>query len=134
MENREIFDKMGIILILVLYIFSAIGKIFNFKGTVDMLYSRIIFKSLPRFFSVISIVIVILLLGVGSPTLILCSFKKEKKLFRDIGKYLNLAFIIFTTLATILFHFPDSKSQQIHFLKNMGILGGFTMSLGSFIR
>ena len=38
--NRSVFDKIGIILILILYIFSGINKILNFNNTVEVLQSK----------------------------------------------------------------------------------------------
>ena len=111
--NRSVFDKIGIILILILYIFSGINKILNFNNTVEVLQSKkLIFES--ELFSQISIVIVILLLTIGSILLIISLFN-ENNTFKLIGKYLNISFIIFTIMATLLFHYPNNEDQVIHF-------------------
>lgn len=110
--------NISLFLISLLYIISGIGKIFNFYPTVNLLHSRPIFNLFPKEISLLAIIITIGLLICG-PIII----------YLDISDIITKIFlwslILFTILATLLFHFPDSKDQFIHFLKNTAIIGGW---------
>ena len=130
----SVFQRIGIFLILILYLFSGIGKLFDFNNTVEKIYQKKMFNIFPRIISVISIIITILLLTIGSIILIYSHFSKDNLLIKNIAFYVNIALILFTILVTFIFHFPDSKPQIIHFLKNTSIIGGLLLSLDSLLR
>ena len=43
--------------------------------------------------------------------------------------YTVLAFILFNIMATLLYHYPNSKKEFINFMKNLSITGGFILLL-----
>ena len=112
----------SILLLCLLYVASAIGKINNFSGTVKSLKSVFWIKNLPLWFYQLSIVGVIILLICAPSILVYSTFYPGYSLY---AKYSCYALILFTILATLLFHFPTDPSQRISFMKNVSIIGGF---------
>lgn len=127
----KIFLKIfGVFLLNLIYILSGLNKIFNFKKTVDKIKDKFIFNKLPYWFSQFSIIIVILIWTLGSILLLYSTFYKIK----IISIILNLLFSILTFIITLYFHNPIiDKSQNIQFLKNMSIIGGFVNLLSDFL-
>ena len=122
-------ELVAIILLLLLYIISGIGKIFNYNDTVESVYQKKIFNVFPRIISELSIIISILLLTFGSGIIIYSKLNKQNKMIQELAYIMIICIICFTIMATILFHYPDNKEQSIHFLKNLSIIGGLTSYL-----
>ena len=112
----------SILLLCLLYVASAIGKINNFSGTVKSLKSVFWIKKLPLWFYQLAILGVIVLLLCAPATLVYATFNPKYNLH---AKYSCYALVIFTILATLLYHFPTDPSQRINFMKNVSIIGGF---------
>lgn len=117
--------NISIIFILILFFISGIKKLLNFNSTVKLLKLKFPIK-LPFVFYQISIVGVILLLTFGSMFLIYSSFTDK---FKKISCYIVILFILFTLFATLMFHPPTDKTQQIQFMKNISIIGAFLLLL-----
>ena len=79
----------------------------------------------------LSIVGVICLLTLGSLFLIYSIYTDK---FKKIASYLIILFIAFTVTATLIFHWPVDKNQQIQFMKNISIIGGFLLLLNDVSR
>ena len=125
---------VGILCLLMLYVLSGINKIVSFEKTATLLASRDIFNMLPLWVSKLSLMGAIVLLTLGSAVLSYIVIKKEKgKKMRLLAKYIIVAFILFTILATYLFHNPvKDSSQKISFMKNTSIIGGFLILLQNY--
>lgn len=117
--------NISIIFILILFFISGIKKLLNFNSTVKLLKLKFPIK-LPFVFYQIAIVGVILLLTFGSMFLIYSSFTDK---FKKISCYIVILFILFTLFATLMFHPPTDKTQQIQFMKNISIIGAFLLLL-----
>jgi len=113
---------VSILCLCLLFVGSAIGKINNFQGTVKMLKNVFWIKNLPNWFFELSILGVIILLLTAPTVLVYAVFNPSYNLY---AKYSCYSLIIFTILATLLFHFPTDPSQRINFMKNLSIIGGF---------
>ena len=124
---KNILNNTGLILILILYILSGIGKINNFDKTSKILMKKFLIKLNLIFFKLIIIGVIILLIG-GSSFLIYANFTKKFNLIR---KIILSALIIFTILATLLYHYPPVGADKYHFLKNLSITGAFTYALSN---
>jgi len=127
MKNQ--IELIAIILLLLLYIISGIGKIFNYNNTVESIYQKEIFNIFPRIISELSIIISILLLTFGSGIIIYSKINNKNKILQELAYIMIICIICFTIMATMLFHYPDNKEQSIQFLKNLSIIGGLTSYL-----
>jgi uncharacterized membrane protein YphA (DoxX/SURF4 family) len=101
---------------------SAIHKINNFSSTVKSLQAVFWIKNLPVQFFQLSIIGVIILLITAPIVMVYSVFNKS---FINYAKLCCYALIVFTILATLLYHFPTDPSERINFMKNTGIIGGF---------
>ena len=119
---------LGIFFILIIYFLSGINKIMNFNNTSNSINKLTIFNKLPQFISKLALILVISIWIFGSLILLYAKYNNKKM----IGKILSLIFIIFTLIITLYYHYPSNKEQKIQFMKNLSIIGGFIMILGSF--
>jgi len=107
---------IGRILLVLIFVLSGIGKIFNFEGTVQ--YMAKVGMPMTTFFALGAIFLEL----VGSITVILGYFTR-------FGAVLLLIFLIPTTL---IFHGNIADPmQKIHFLKNVSMFGGLLVLLVS---
>ena len=113
---------ISVLLMNLLFFMSGIHKINNFSSTVKSLQGVFWIKNLPLQFYQLAIIGVIILL-ITAPTVMLYSvFNKS---FRNYAKLCCYALILFTILATLLYHFPTDPKERINFMKNIGLIGGF---------
>jgi uncharacterized membrane protein YphA (DoxX/SURF4 family) len=124
---NTILRKIGVILLLILYIMSGIKKIFSFKATSEVLSKKFPIK-FPLWFFKLSMIGVIILLTAGSGFLLYDTFFNVNKL---ISTLIIIAMICFTIMATFLFHPP--LTDKIHFMKNISIIGAFFLLLSSYM-
>ncbi len=107
---------IGRILLSVIFILSGITKVGNFQSTVQYMELHGIMAA-PFFLyaAITAEVIGGLMLALGYKT--------------RFGIYMLLAFLV---PATVIFHGKiGDKTQMVHFLKNLSILGGLIFVLGS---
>ena len=115
--SRDIAALVGRILLAVLFIKSGFGKIGGFEGTAAYIASKGL--PLPQLGAAIAIAVEL----VGG-LLLLVGFK---------ARWAALAMFVFLIPTTFVFHAfwagpPDQMAgQQIHFLKNLAIMGGMLM-------
>ena len=113
---------LSVLLLNFLFFMSAINKIKNFSSTVESLRNVFWIKGLPIQFFQLAIICVIILL-ITAPIIMLYSvFNKSFRNYAILGCY---SLILFTILATLLFHFPTDPKEMINFMKNISIIGGF---------
>lgn len=126
----KIIKLIGLIFFLSIYLISGVNKIFSFNDTVLKIRDRFLFNKLPLIISKLAIMIVIFIWTIGSILLIYSVLNKKKM----IGIIITSLLIILTTIITFYFHSPFDKTQTIHFLKNLSIVGSFTYLLGYFLE
>jgi len=98
------------ILLSLLFLFSAFGKLMNFSGTQQFMES--VGFPAAAFFLVMSIII-----EIGGSLSLLLGYK---------AKYGAYTLIIYTLIASIIFHSDFSNQiNALAFLRNLGIIGGF---------
>ena len=108
---------VGRILLASIFIISGFGKIAGFDGTVGYIASKSL--PLPQLLAIGAIVV-----ELGGGLMLAAGFK---------ARWAALAIAIFTVIAAILFHnfwaaeAAQKMNQQIHFLKNIAIVGGALM-------
>ena len=111
-------------LILIMYFLAGIHKIKNFSETVKGFKGMFYFKNLPNIFYTLSILGVIIL-EIIAPIAIMVSLKTN--MYQHIAYYSSISLVIFTILATLIYHFPPSGSQYIPFMKNLTAVGGLLL-------
>ena len=121
---------IGSICLLILFISSGVNKFINFNSTVTGLLKKTFFNIMPKIVAQLAIVFAIVLLIFGSITLLYIIYNKKENVWKVMYTFIIYAFIIFTILATLLYHnFYIDPSQKIHFMKNLAIIGGFLLLL-----
>ena len=137
---KNIIDKfnsknIGISLLVSMYIFSGINKILNFNNISKELQAKFEIKfpvKLPLIFYKFTMILVISLLTCGSFILLLLH-NIEIKYKNIIIQILSILFILFTLLATYLYHYPPVGHDLYAFMKNISIIGGFLIIYSSVI-
>ena len=119
---------IGTLCLLTLFIGSGINKITNFGGTVNVLSKKPGFKMMPKTISQIAIALAIVLLLAGSLYILYTIYLKRENTNKLSYNLTVIALVLFTILATFLFHnFVVDPSQKIHFMKNLAIIGGLRL-------
>lgn len=122
----------GALCLLTIFIGSSINKIMNFPQTVNTLVKKTPFNKMPKIISQIYIAIAIILLFGGSLAILYSIFMKRESTEKLPYNLTVGALIIFTILATLLFHnVVIDPSQKIHFMKNLAIVGGLILLIES---
>ena len=124
-----------------MFVLSGIDKLKNLTKVSQGLKKRVVnglqglgvpLINLPSWFYKLSILGAALLQLVGSIIIILSTTNllnkymsvKNKKL---LGNALCIAIVIFTILATLLYHFPPKGSHYYAFISNVTTVGGFLL-------
>jgi len=119
---------IGALCLLALFIGSSINKFTNFESTANMLSQKYGFNLMPKIISQLAIALAIALLLVGSLYVLKTIYMKQESMETRSYNLTVGALIIFTILATFLFHnFVVDPSQKIHFMKNLAIVGGLIL-------
>lgn len=120
-ENKTIIT----FLLLFMFIISGISKIYDFDISVESLKNKLSFN-VSKIFYDLAITIVILL-EILAPIIIIYSvftglYKKE-------AYYSVIALILFTIMATFVYHFPNFSNykKSIPFWANVSLLGGLLL-------
>ena len=104
----QILELIGRLFISLIFLLAGVGKIFNYKGTIDYMESF----GVTGYLLIPAIVIEILF-----PLLIIIGYKT---------KLAAIILSLFSILLAIIFHTDFSNQMQLmSFLKNFAIAGGF---------
>lgn len=113
------------ILLLGMFVISGINKVLNFNGAAESLKQKIQYGLSDSLYKLA--IVIVILLEIIAPILIINyainnTYKKE-------AYYSALSLIIFTILATIIYHFPDftNYKKSLPFWANMSLLGGLLL-------
>ena len=106
------------LMVLLLFMFSGGEKLFNVSHNSKLLQSKCAW--LPLGLCTLAIALVVLLELVGSGVILYSVSTGSKK---NLAKVSILGLIVFTVLATVLFHM--SEPSQI--LKNLSVIGGLSL-------
>ena len=115
----------SVVALTLIFFMAGLNKIRNFTDTTKGLMKRIPFltRYLPSAFFSLVIVLVILLEVCVPPLMVYSSLTTGEYVHH--GAY---ALLIFTALATLLYHFPPTRSEhRMPFLYNTAIMGGLSL-------
>ena len=113
-------------LLTLMFLVSGYDKIMNFSGNVMSLQGKI-GLNIPIVFS-LAILIVILLELVGSSMILYSAYSGKKK---EYAYYSTIGLIIFTIIATLLYHMPIALDNHALF-KNIAVVGGLLLLADKF--
>jgi len=105
---------LGRILMAIIFVFSGIGKLTGFEGTVGYIASKGL--PLPQLAAIAAIIV-----ELGGGILLVMGWK---------ARWAAGAMLVFTGMAALFFHnfwaaSPDqAQNQLIHFMKNISMMGG----------
>jgi uncharacterized membrane protein YphA (DoxX/SURF4 family) len=122
MSYKNILKIISVVLICFLFVDSGLNKILNFSSTVDGLQSKL---QINNTISQVLIILAILFV-LGGSFLMIFSLNLNNNLLLKLG---SIMLIIFTILATLIYHPITDPSQKTNFLKNIAIIGGLTALL-----
>ena len=114
------------VLLTLMFLVSGYNKVMNFSGNVMSLQSKI-GLNIPIVFS-LAILIVILLELVGSSMILYSAYSGKK---REYAYYSTIGLIIFTILASLLYHMPIALDNHALF-KNIAVIGGLLLLADKF--
>ena len=118
MIKRELIESLFLGL---MFLYSGIGKINNIESLAKGLSDKIKLNFLPKIFFKIIIVAVIILEILAPLGLLIGTMFKDLHYLKN---YSAIALILFTIIASLLYH-PITDSNQIgKFLANLAIIGG----------
>jgi uncharacterized membrane protein YphA (DoxX/SURF4 family) len=112
-------------LLLGMFIISGINKIFTFNGAVDSLKQKLQYELSDNLYKLA--IVIVILLEIIAPILVINysingTYKRE-------SYYSVICLIIFTIVATIIYHFPDFTNyrKSVAFWANVSLLGGLLL-------
>ena len=108
------------VLINLLFFAAGVRKIGKFPVTVKGFMNRMP-SFVPTILGQLAIVIVILL-EIIAPMIVVYSFKTKK--YTKEAHMATLALLVFTIMATLLYHFPPVGGAYYPFMSNMATIGG----------
>ncbi len=108
-------------LITIMFFLSGIDKIKKFSGVTKSIQKKFIISTLPIWFYQLSLIFVILL-EIFAPLIIVYSSVTYS--LESLALYSCYALVVFTILATIMYHPPNKKKEYHYFMKNLSIVGG----------
>jgi hypothetical protein len=109
-----------------IYFISGIKKIKNIRSLATGLKSKVYVKDIDLPLNLYKfIIMLVILLEIFAPIIITYSFAFNKQ--KDFAQSNITYLIIFSIIATMLYHPPNVKKQFTTFLKNISIIGGLML-------
>tara|TARA_Y100000389_G_C17396556_1_gene482880 strand:- start:434 stop:817 length:384 start_codon:yes stop_codon:yes gene_type:complete len=120
----------GTIMLLLVYFLAGLKKIKYFGMTASGLKEKLpMLKKLPLVFFKFLIFCTISI-ELAGPLMIL--FGQLYSTFEIYSQISIIALIVFTLIASFIYHFPSIKKEQTNFLKNLGLIGGLLVLYNNF--
>lgn len=111
-------------IMMIMFFLSGIDKIINFYKISNEFTTKIPVK-IPIQLAYMAIIIAIVIQLVAPILINVGLIKKNKRLVF----YSTLSLIVFTVLATLLYHFPPTGYQYYPFMSNLTTIGGLMLIL-----
>lgn len=127
--EHSLIENKGIISALLVFMFflSGINKMYSFNDTVYSVKNKIQFDVADELYNLV--IILVILLEIIAPIIIIYNaVTGDRKLE---AYYSVIGLIIFTIVATLLYHLPDifSYKKSMPFWANVSLLGGLLLLL-----
>ncbi len=127
MEYTKLIKLISVILIGILFLYSGITKIFDFNDTSLGFHQKVnsgLFSNILAYNASQALVIIAILILLIAPFLMIVGISEDSKLLLRIGSWL---LIVFTIVATMIYHPITDSSERYNLLKNLSIIGGLVM-------
>ena len=120
--EREVFI---IVLLVIMFLISGINKMYNFSDTVMGLKQKINYDMSNEIYNLI--IVIVILIEIIAPVIII--YYGVTKTYKMTAYYSVITLVIFTILATVLYHFPDFSNykRSLGFWANISLLGGLLL-------
>jgi len=123
MDYQTYLFPIGTLMLSVFYLMAGINKLLNFKGTYESFSKKF---SLMSLLSAIIIGAVVMIEIVAPAAMIYGANNYTNDYAKTIGVIGSWSLIVFTLLATLLYHFPPTqKEHRMPFMRNISLIGGF---------
>ena len=129
---KDILLNIGVILLNLLFVLSVYSKVTRFKTTSKGFQGIVKTKlfELPIIFCYLAIIVAIII-ELICPIIIQIGVLYPK--YKKYSLISTIILIIFTVIATYLYHFPPYKEQYYAFIKNVSIIGGLLVLMSILI-
>ena len=117
--------NVSLILLTLMYFLSGIQKVRSFNNVRKGLEQIIGLSELSKLMIIIAIMIELI-----CPVIII--FSSMTGDFKEYATYALYMLILFTILATLLYHFPPIKSNYYPFMSNLTAIGGLLLATQTF--
>ena len=112
LQYEKLQEIVGVFFLTLMFLISGIEKIFNFKDNVLRIKNKLPFFN-SFFYNIV--ILTVIFIEILSPLYLL----SEQYV------HINIALLItFTTIATLLFHFPPLGRDYFPFMSNLSTIGG----------
>lgn len=115
------------VLLGLLFLVAGVNKIFNIQSTSKGLQSITNLNRIPLFFFKI-VIIAVIIIEILAPIII--TLYSGNMVSKTLTKGAVISLVVFTILASFLYHSPLEASERISFMKNMSIVGGLLAFYG----
>lgn len=114
-----------IVLLVIMFLISGINKMYNFSDTVMGLKQKINYDMSNEIYNLI--IVIVILIEIIAPVIII--YYGVTKTYKMTAYYSVITLVIFTILATVLYHFPDFSNykRSLGFWANISLLGGLLL-------
>ena len=123
----SITTMLGSFMLLLIYFIAGLNKIPNITNVSKGLQTKIKF---PIILCKICILFVIIL-EIFAPLIIMYSLLYGN--YNKISYIATMFLVIFTIVATLMYHFPTQPNQYYFFIKNISIIGGLILLSNYFV-
>ena len=125
---KDILLNIGVILLNLLFVLSVYSFKTTTKGIQDIVKTKLF--ELPIIFCYLAIIVAIII-ELICPIIIQIGVLYPK--YKKYSLVSTIMLIIFTVIATYLYHFPPYKEQYYAFIKNVSIIGGLLVLMSILI-
>lgn len=108
-----------------MFLLSGVDKVLHFNKVVNGLQNRV--SRLP-FVLAVSMILGAIVIELGAPLMVMKASLTSDRSWDVWGARGSLALIVFTVLATLIYHFPPTNSAKYYpFVSNMSAVGGLSL-------
>lgn len=120
--EREVFI---IVLLVIMFLISGINKMYNFSDTVMGLKQKLNYDMSNEIYNLI--IVIVILIEIIAPIIII--YYGVTRTYKMTAYYSVITLVVFTLLATVLYHFPDFSNykRSLAFWANISLLGGLLL-------
>jgi uncharacterized membrane protein YphA (DoxX/SURF4 family) len=113
------------VLLTLLFILSGYNKLNNITKVAEGLKNKVNFDINFDLYKLA--IIIVIFIQLVCPSIILYTVYTKNKKYNKYAYYSIIALILFTILATLLYHFPPTGKNYYSFISNVALIGGLLL-------